>query len=71
MAPVVQRTDNFICWIRHYSGSQIYFTLNVVQGFRTLPNLTVVRVCILACTRALILKSLHRLKLSDSDLSTG
>ena len=50
-APVVQRPDNFICWIRHYSGFKIYFTFNVVQGFRTLPNLTVVRVCILACTR--------------------
>ena len=44
-APVVQRPDNFIRWIRHYSGSKIYFTLKVVQGFRTLPNLTVVRVC--------------------------
>ena len=37
-APVVQRPDNFIRWIRHYSGSKIYFTLNVVQGFRTLLN---------------------------------
>ena len=50
-APVVQRPDNFIRWIRHYSGSKIYFTLNVVQGFRTLPNLAVVRVCIFACKR--------------------
>ena len=25
--------------------------LNVVQGFRVLPNLVVVRVCIFACTR--------------------
>ena len=50
-APVVQRPDKFIRWIRHYSGSKIYFTLNVVQGFRTLANLTVVRVCIFACTR--------------------
>ena len=33
--------DNVFWWIRHYSGSQIYFTLNVVQGFRTLPNLAV------------------------------
>ena len=48
--PVVQRPDNFIQWIRHYSGSKIYFTLNVVQGFHTLPNLAVVRVCIFACT---------------------
>ena len=39
--------DKFIRWIRHYSGSKIYFTLNVVQGFHTLPNLTVVRVCII------------------------
>ena len=30
LAPVVQRPDNFIRWIRHYSGSKIYFTLNVV-----------------------------------------
>ena len=45
-APVVQRQDNFIRWIRHYSGSKIYFTLNVVQGFGTLPNLIVVGVCI-------------------------
>ena len=37
--------------IRHYSGSKIYFTLNVVRGFRTLPNLAVVRVCIFAYTR--------------------
>ena len=51
LAPVVQRPDNFIRWIRHYSGSKIYFTLNVVQGFGTLPNLTVVGVCIFACTR--------------------
>ena len=51
MAPVVQRQDNFIRWIRHYTGSKIYFTLNVVQGFRRLPNLTLVRVCIFACTR--------------------
>ena len=51
LAPVVQRPDNFIRWIRHCSGSKIYFTLNVVQGFRTLSNLTVVRVCIFACTR--------------------
>ena len=36
LAPVVQRPDNFIRWIRHYSGSKIYFTLNVVQGFHTL-----------------------------------
>ena len=50
-APVVQRPDNFIRWIRHYSGSKIYFTLNVVQGFLTLPNLAVVRVCIFAYTR--------------------
>ena len=50
-APVVERPDNFIRWIRHYSGSKIYFTLNVVQRFLTLPNLTVVRVCIFACTR--------------------
>ena len=48
LAPVVQRPDNFIRWIRHYSGSEIYFTLNVVQ---TLPYLTVVRMCIFACTR--------------------
>ena len=46
LAPVVQRPDNFIRWIRHYSGSKIYFTLNVAQSFRTLPNLAVVRVCI-------------------------
>ena len=51
LAPVVQRQDNFIRWIRHHSGSKIYFTLNVVQGFRTLPNLAVVKVCIFACTR--------------------
>ena len=50
-APVVQRPDNFIRWIRHYSGSKIYVTLNVVQGFRILSNLAVVRVCIFACTR--------------------
>ena len=50
-APVVQRPDNFIRWIRYYSGSKIYFTLNVVQGFRTLPNLAVVGVCIFACKR--------------------
>ena len=50
-APVVQRPDNFIRWIRHYSGSKIYFTLNVAQGFRAPPNLAVVRVCIFACTR--------------------
>ena len=49
--PVVQRPDNFIRWIRRYTGSKIYFTLNVVQGFCTLPNLTLVRVCIFACTR--------------------
>ena len=68
-APVVQRPDNFIRWIRHYSGSKIYFTLTVVEGFRTLPNLAVVRVCIFAGIQDEILKSLHRLKLSDSDLS--
>ena len=51
LAPVVQRPDNFIRWIRHYSCSKIYFTLNVVQGFCTLPNLTVARVCIFTCTR--------------------
>ena len=51
LAPVVQRPDNFIRWIRHYSGSKIDFMFNAVQGFRTLPNLTVVRVCIFACTR--------------------
>ena len=50
-APVVQRPDNFIRWIRHYLGSKIYFTLNVVQGFRTLPNSAVVIVCIFACTQ--------------------
>ena len=50
-APVFQRPDNFIRWIRHYPGSKIYFKLNVVQGFGTLPNLTVVGVCIFACTR--------------------
>ena len=38
-APVAQRPDNFIRWIRHYSRSKIYLTLNVVQGFRALPNL--------------------------------
>ena len=51
LAPVVQRPDNFIRWIRLYSGSKIYFTLNVVQGFLTLPNLAVVRVCIFPCKR--------------------
>ena len=50
-ALVVQRPENFIRWIRHYSGSKINFTLNVFQGFHTLPNLAVVRVCIFACTR--------------------
>ena len=59
--------STFIRWIRHYSGSKIYFTLNVVQGFRTLPNLALVIVWI----REEKLNSLHRLKLSDSDLSTG
>ena len=49
--PVVQRPGNFIRWIRHYSGAKICFTLNVVQGFRILPNITVVGVCIFACTR--------------------
>ena len=49
--PVVQRPDNFIRWIRHYSGSKIYFTVNVVQGFCTLPDLAAVRVNIFACTR--------------------
>ena len=48
-APVVKRPDNFIRWIRYYSGSKIYFTLNVVQYFRTLQNVAVVRVCIFAC----------------------
>ena len=38
LAPVVQRPDNFIRWIRHSSASKIYFTLNVVQGFCTPPN---------------------------------
>ena len=51
LAPVVQRPDNFIQWIKYYSGSKIYFTLNAVQGFCTLPNLAVVSVCIFACTR--------------------
>ena len=50
-APVVQRPDNFIRWIRHFAVSKIYFTFNVVQGFPSLPNLTVVRVCIFAFTR--------------------
>ena len=50
-APVVQRPDNFIWWIRHYSESKIYFTLNIVQGFRTLSHLAVVGVCIFACRR--------------------
>ena len=70
LAPVVQRPDNFIRWIRHYSGSKIYFTLNVVQGFGTLPNLTVVGDAY-SLVQEEILKYLHRLKLSDSDLSTG
>ena len=43
-APVVQRPDNFIQWIRHYSGSKIDFILNVVLDFLTLPNLAVVSV---------------------------
>ena len=51
LAPVVQRLDNFIRWIRRFSGSKKYFTLNVVQGFRTLPNYAVVRAFIFACTR--------------------
>ena len=38
LAPVVQRPHNFIRWIRRFSGSKKYFTLNVVKGFRTLPN---------------------------------
>ena len=50
-APVVQMPDNFIRWIRYYSGSKIYFTLIVVQGLRTLPNVAVVRVCIFTCTQ--------------------
>ena len=43
-APVVQRQDNVFRWMRHYSGYKIYFTLNVVQGIRTLPNLAVDKV---------------------------
>ena len=70
-APVVQRPDNFIRWIKHYSGSKIYFTLNVDQGFRTLTNLAVVRLCAYSLVHEEILKSLHRLKLSYNDLSTG
>ena len=50
-APVIQRPDNFIRWIRYYSECKIYFTLNVVQDFRTLPNLVAVGVCIFDCTR--------------------
>ena len=38
LALVVQRPDNFIRWIRYSSASKIYFTLNVVQGFRTFSN---------------------------------
>ena len=45
--------------------------LNIFQGFHTLPNLAVARLCIFANVQQEILKSLHRLKLSDSDLSTG
>ena len=33
LAPVVQRPDNFIRWIRHYSGSKIYF--KSVRGYFT------------------------------------
>ena len=51
LGPVVQRPDNFIRWIRHYSGLKIYLTLNVVKGFRSFSNLAVVRVCIFTCTR--------------------
>ena len=70
-APVVQRPDNFIRWIRHSSASKIYFTLNVVQGFRTFPNLAVVLERAYLLVHEEILKSLHMLKLLDSDLSTG
>ena len=68
-APVVQRPDNFIRRIRRFSGSKKYFTFNVVQGFRTLPKLWLE--CSYSLVQEEILKSLHRLKLSDSDLSTG
>ena len=59
-------------WIRHYSESKIY--LNIVQGFHTLaPKLSRLW---LECESSVhvheeLLKSLHRLKLSDSDLSTA
>ena len=56
-APVVQRPDTFIRWISHYSGSKIYLTLNVVQGFHTVPNLE----CAYSFVQEKILKSLHRL----------
>ena len=52
-APVVQKAENFNRWKSHFSGPKIYFTLNVVQGFPTLPNLhvAVVKVCVFACKR--------------------
>ena len=70
LAPVVQRPDNLIRWIRHYSGSKIYFTLNILQGFRTLLTTAWLERAN-SLVQEGILKSLHRLKLSDSDLSTG
>ena len=46
-APVVQRLDNFIRWIRDYPGSKIYFTLiKRCPRFSYTPKL---RVCIFAC----------------------
>ena len=72
-APVVQRPDNFIRWIRHSSASKIYFTLNVVHGFELFVHSPTKQwlECAYLLVHEEILKSLHRMKLSDSDLSTG
>ena len=45
------------CNILYIHGLKYTSRLNVVQGFLTLPNLAMVRVCIFAGTQEEILKS--------------
>ena len=40
LAPVVQRPDNFIRWIRHYPGSKIYLHVKRCPRFLYTPKLS-------------------------------
>ena len=70
-APVVQRADNFIQWIRRYPGEQMYSKECFWQVSHTISYLNLTYASTTFTNNRQIGKILHTFYLLDSDLSSG